>query len=603
MNGIVKGDKTSIAAWYGGPMVDRDTFTSEELETKVPGTDYAMSLLRHDGTGYLAGGNIHWNANGVLSGNFNSFILQGTSIATMFYYLRLFYLHIANQDSTDFNNVDYVTPMKTFSRLSVLPLGGVEDGNNLPTGLFIGDSNTGGSFQIGNIILRTKSGDPNILEIVSASSNKTAHLGVQGGVSAYGTYTPSTGGGGGLNATVVSYANILKGNYVDTDLTSIPNAYSVKALSNRIDNIATELGGLNLSWNNITNKPTTFTPSAHNHKWIDITDRITKVSQLTNDAGYLTTHQSLANYYTRAEIDAKGYTTNKGTVTSVGLTLPTGLTCAINTITTSGTFAVTFASGYSIPTTTKQSSWDSAVSVKHSHSNKTVLDGITSTKVTNWDSAYRWYSLITTDEETADGIINKWNEVVNFLANIAQTDTLSGIINGINTSISNEVSRAKKAEGTNASNISANKTSITTLQGYFTSGSAKKALQLTTARKLWGNVFNGTADVNGSIVLPSDKYISIGNIKLEYDATNKALKITNTTTDEVANLYASGGVSAYGVGSVAGSGGGGLNGTIVPYSTAITSDPQDEGSKIASASSIYKLHSRISAIEIMVLLV
>ena len=597
MNGIVKGDKTSIAAWYGGPMVDRDTFTSEELETKVPGTDYAMSLLRHDGTGYLAGGNIHWNANGVLSGNFNSFILQGTSMVTMFYYIRLFYLHTANQDSTDFNNIDYVTPMKTFSRLSVLPLGGVEGGNNLPTGLFIGDSNTGGSFQIGNIILRTKSGDPNILEIVSASSNKTAHLGVQGGVSAYGTYTPSTGGGGGLNATVISYSKILEGAYTDTDLTSIPNAYSVKALSNRIDNIATELDGLNLSWNNITDKPTTFTPSAHNHKWIDITDRITKVSQLTNDAGYLTTHQSLADYYTRAEIDAKGYTTNKGTVTSVGLKLPTGLTCAINTITTSGTFAVTFTSGYSIPTTTKQSSWDSAVSVKHSHSNKTVLDGITSTKVTNWDSAYRWYSLITTDEETADGIINKWNEVVNFLANIAQTDTLSGIIDGINTSISNEVSRAKKAEGTNASNISANKTSITTLQGYFTSGSAKKALQLTTARNLWGNAFNGTADVNGSIVLPSDKYISIGNIKLEYDATNKALKITNTTTDEVANLYASGGVSAYGVGSVAGSGGGGLNGTIVPYSTAIASDPQNEGSKIASASSIYKLHSRISNIE------
>lgn len=590
-------DITSIAAWFGGPMVDKDIFTNEQLNNKVAGTDYARSLFRHDGSGYLASGAIYWGTDGVLHGDPNSFILQGTSIATMFYYTRLFYLHYGNQDSTDFNNIDYVTPMKTFSRLSVLPLGGVEDGNNLPTGLFIGDSKTGGSFQIGNIILRTKSGDPNILEIVSASSNKTAHLGVQGGVSAYGTYTPSTGGGGGLNATVVSYANIIAGNYVDTDLTHIPNAYSVKALSNRIDNIATELDGLNLSWNNITDKPTTFTPSAHNHKWIDITDRITKVSQLTNDAGYLTTHQSLADYYTRAEIDAKGYTTNKGTVTSVGLTLPTGLTCAINTITTSGTFAVTFASGYSIPTTTKQSSWDSAVSVKHSHSNKTVLDEITSTKVTNWDSAYSWYSLITTDEETADGIINKWNEVVNFLANIAQTDTLSGIIDGINTSISNEVSRAKKAEGTNASNISANKTSITTLQDYFTGGSAKKALQLTTARNLWGNAFNGTADVNGSIVLPSDKYISIGNIKLEYDATNKALKITNTTTNEVANLYASGGVSAYGVGSVAGSGGGGLNGTIVPYSTAIASDPQNEGSKIASASSIYKLHSRISNIE------
>lgn len=600
MNGIVKGDKTSIAAWYGGPMVDRDTFTSEELETKVPGTDYAMSLLRHDGTGYLAGGNIHWNANGVLSGNFNSFVLQGTSMVTMFYYIRLFYLHTANQDSTDFNNIDYVTPMKTFSRLSVLSLGGVEGGNNLPTGLFIGDSNTGGSFQIGNIILRTKSGDPNILEIVSASSNKTAHLGVQGGVSAYGTYTPSTGGGGGLNASVKSYSDIIAGRYTDSDLTTIPNAYSIKALYNAIQNIDVtgQLGNYLLK----SDAASTYQPKGNyltTHQTIyslTIQNNGTSVGSYTPNSKAATINIAIPTKVSQL-INDSGYTKNTGTVTSVGLTLPTGLTCAINTITTSGTFAVTFASGYSIPTTTKQSSWDSAVSVKHSHSNKTVLDGITSTKVTNWDSAYRWYSLITTDEETADGIINKWNEVVNFLANIAQTDTLSGIIDGINTSISNEVSRAKKAEGTNASNISANKTSITTLQGYFTGGSAKKALQLTTARNLWGNAFNGTADVNGSIVLPSDKYISIGNIKLEYDATNKALKITNTTTDEVANLYASGGVSAYGVGSVAGSGRGGLNGTIVPYSTTITSDPQNEGSKIASASSIYKLHSRISAIE------
>lgn len=236
MNGIVKGDKSSIAAWYGGPMVDRDTFTSEELETKVPGTDYAMSLLRHDGTGYLAGGNIHWNANGVLSGNFNSFILQGTSMVTIFYYIRLFYLHIANQDSTNFNNIDYVTPMKTFSRLSVLPLGGVESGNNLPTGLFIGDSNTGGSFQIGNIILRTKSGDPNILEIVSADSKKTAHLGVQGGVSAYGTYTPSTGGGGGLNATVVPYSTAITSD-PQNEGSKIASASSIYKLHSRISAI------------------------------------------------------------------------------------------------------------------------------------------------------------------------------------------------------------------------------------------------------------------------------------------------------------------------------------------------------------------------------
>ena len=430
---------------------------------------------------------------------------------------------------------------------------------------------------------------------VQKTDGKTAaNFYATGGITAYGAGT-STSGGGGLNASVISYARIIEGSYTDADLTSIPNAYAIKALSSRIDNIATELGGLSLSWNNITGKPSTFAPSAHTHKWAEITDRITKVSQLTNDAGYLTAHQSLASYYTKAEIDAKGYTTNKGTVTSVALTLPTGLTCATKTITTSGTFAISLASGYSIPTTAKQTAWDGAVSAKHTHSNKSVLDGITSTKVTRWDSAYGWYALMTTDEETADGIINKWNEVVNFLANIAQTDTLSGIVDGINKSISDEVARAKKAEGVNASGISANKGSIATLQGYFTNGSAKKALQLTNARKLWGNSFNGTADINGSIIVPSGKYISIGNIKLEYDAANKALKITNTTTEEVANLYTSGGVSAYGVGASSSSGGG-LNGSVKSYSNALklTSESLSE---IASAYSIKALDTRISSLE------
>jgi hypothetical protein len=593
MNGIVKGDKTSIAAWYGGPMVDRDTFTSEELETKVPGTDYAMSLLRHDGTGYLAGGNIHWNADGVLSGNFNSFILQGTSIATMFYYIRLFYLHTANPDNTDFNNIDYVTPMKTFSRLSVLPLGGVEGGNNLPTGLFIGDSNTGGSFQIGNIILRTKSGDPNILEIVSASSNKTAHLGVQGGVSAYGTYTPSTGGGGGLNASIKSYANIIAGNYTDSDLTTIPNAYSIKALYNAIQNIDVtgQLGNYLLK----SDAASTYQPKGNyltTHQSIyglTIQKNGTNIGNYTPNSKSATINISVPTKVSQLTNDS-GYTKNTGTVTSVGLLVPTGLAVTNSPITTKGVINIAFAEGYSIPTIVKQTSWDGAVSVKHTHTNKTVLDSISSSKVTNWDNVYNWYVLMTTDEETTDGIINKWNEVVDFLSNISQTNTLSGIIDGINKSISDEIARAKKAETTNATNIGTNKTNITTLQSYFNNGSAKKALQLTNARKLWGNSFNGLGDINGNIILPVESYISIGSIKLIYDATNKALKIDG-------NVYSTGGISAYGASDTTGSGGG-LNGTIIPYSTAITSDPQNEGTKIASASSIYKLHSRISNIEI-----
>lgn len=564
--------ENGIALWLGGKAIDKQASTTTEEEKKIA----AKSLLRFDGTGYFANGNLWWDADGILHADPTSFIINKNNVGVQ---LALFapIWKSGTTDTTKLANVLSIDPQKPFTHLDVS-----------------GNVTTEGSLKIGGIYLSYDSANNALRLSKDAAGKEAANFYALGGITAYGKGAGTTGGGG-LNASVISYARIIKGDYTDADLTSIPNAYAIKALSSRIDNIATELGGLNLSWNNITGKPSTFTPSAHTHKWTEITDRITKVSQLTNDKGYLTAHQSLASYYTKAEIDAKGYTTNKGTVTSVALTLPTGLTCATKTITTSGTFAISLASGYSIPTTAKQTAWDGAVSAKHTHSNKSVLDGISSTKVSHWDSAYGWYALMTTDEETADGVINKWNEVVSFLANIAQTNTLSGIVDGINKSISDEVTRAKKAEGVNASGISANKGSITTLQGYFTSGSAKKALQLTNTRKLWGNSFNGTADINGSIIVPDGKYISIGNIKMEYDATNKALKITNTTTNEVANLYTSGGVSAYGVGTSSSSGGG-LNGSVKSYSNALklTSESLSE---IASAYSIKALDSRISSLE------
>jgi hypothetical protein len=49
-----------------------------------------------------------------------------------------------------------------------------------------------------------------------------------------------------------------------------------------------------------------------------------------------------------------------GVVNSVNMTVPTGLSVSGGPITSSGTFAVTFSSGYSIPTTAKQTDWDTA---------------------------------------------------------------------------------------------------------------------------------------------------------------------------------------------------------------------------------------------------
>jgi hypothetical protein len=298
-------DITSIAAWFGGPMVDKDIFTDEQLNNKVAGTDYARSLFRHDGSGYLASGAIYWGTDGVLHGDPNSFILQGTSIATMFYYVRLFYLHNPQQGSTDFNKIAYVTPMKTFSRLSVLPLGGIEDGHNLPTGLFIGDSNTGGSFQIGNIILRTKSGDPNILEIVSASSNKTAHLGVQGGVSAYGTYTSSTGGGGGLNGTIVPYSTAIASD-PQNEGSKIASASSIYKLHSRISAIE-------------NNGATSITVNGTGNAITNVSKNGTSIT-FTKGATFLTSHQSLADYAKKSEIPTKvsQLTNDSGYITSSG---------------------------------------------------------------------------------------------------------------------------------------------------------------------------------------------------------------------------------------------------------------------------------------------
>ena len=371
--------------------------------------------------------------------------------------------------------------------------------------------------------------------------------------------------------------------------------------------------------------------------------------------GYLTSQ----DVYTKAEIDAHGWSSNKGTVTSVGITMPTGFSVSGSPITEKGILAIGFANGYSLPTTAKQS---------------------------NWDSVYNWYSGITGSD--TDTIINKWGEIISFLDGIEDTATLSGIVNGINQSITaetnrakgaeqtltdnvsanataisdevarakgaentissnltaeidrstkkddelsksitdevsraktaeqtltksitdevsraktaeqtltksitDEVSRAKAAEQTLTSSISTNTSAINVLKGYFTNGVAKSAVKLQTARKIWGNAFDGTQDVAGDFILPNGKQIKIGGASLSWDADNNAIKING-------NVYATGGVSALGNSDTTGGGGGGLMGTIVPYAKAIALTVQNEGSEIASAWSVKMLYDKIENVDV-----
>ena len=86
--------------------------------------------------------------------------------------------------------------------------------------------------------------------------------------------------------------------------------------------------------------------SSHTHSYNDLTDKPTiptKTSQLTNDKGYLTSVPS--EYVTETELSAKGYLTEHQDI-----------------------------------------SMKADKTELHSHSNKTVLDGITSAKVTEWNN-------------------------------------------------------------------------------------------------------------------------------------------------------------------------------------------------------------------------
>lgn len=261
--------KKSIATWWGGQMVDKD-YNSGNLTP-------ATSLIRFDGSGYLANGAIWWDVSGKVHADPTSFIISEKNLGA---YL-IFFEPTWKEGSAGTSVADLVSlkPNAPFSKLGVS-----------------GDATFEGAISFHGIKLT--------YDATNKAIKIDGNLYATGGITAYGAGASTTGGGGGLIASVISYARILEGSYTDADLTSIPNAYAIKALSSRIDNIATELGGLNLSWNNITGKPSTFAPSAHTHKWSEITDRITKVSQLTNDAGYLTAHQSLASYYTKSSVDS-----------------------------------------------------------------------------------------------------------------------------------------------------------------------------------------------------------------------------------------------------------------------------------------------------------
>lgn len=107
--------------------------------------------------------------------------------------------------------------------------------------------------------------------------------------------------------------------------------------------------------------------------------------------GYMT-----STYASKLDGIAAGATANTGTVTSVSLTLPTGLSISGSPITTSGTLAVTMTAGYAIPTTISQTNWDTAYTDRNkwdggatglvAATGRTSLGLVIGTNVQAWDT-------------------------------------------------------------------------------------------------------------------------------------------------------------------------------------------------------------------------
>lgn len=271
--------KKSIATWWGGQMVDKD-YNSGNLTP-------ATSLIRFDGSGYLANGAIWWDVSGKVHADPTSFIISEKNLGA---YLT-FFEPTWKEGSAGTSVADLVSlkPNAPFSKLGVS-----------------GDATFEGTISFHGI------------KLTYDSKNKAikidGNLYATGGITAYGAGASTTGGGGGLNGSVKSYSNALK--LTSESLSEIASAYSIKALDSRISSLE---GGsaMNVSVSGSGNAVTAISKSG------------TTIS-VTKGTTFLTSHQSLASYLTKT--DAASLYQPKGNY----LTAHQSLDGYVNAITTSG---------------------------------------------------------------------------------------------------------------------------------------------------------------------------------------------------------------------------------------------------------------------------
>ena len=106
-NGIYNSSKIGggIASWWGGSMKDRNDYTPQNMPA-----DVAKGLVRFDGTGYFANGNLWWDNNGKLHADPLSFFVGPENVGDL---LSIFQIVKSG------TSINYVVPRYPFQKLSI----------------------------------------------------------------------------------------------------------------------------------------------------------------------------------------------------------------------------------------------------------------------------------------------------------------------------------------------------------------------------------------------------------------------------------------------------------------------------------------------------
>lgn len=106
-NGIYDSSKIGggIASWWGGSMKDRKGYTDGNMPS-----DVAKGLIRFDGTGYFANGNLWWDSSGKLHADPLSFFVGPENVGDL---LSIFQIVKSG------TSINYVVPRYPFQKLSI----------------------------------------------------------------------------------------------------------------------------------------------------------------------------------------------------------------------------------------------------------------------------------------------------------------------------------------------------------------------------------------------------------------------------------------------------------------------------------------------------